>query len=648
MSPMPVTLPDAVRARLRPFAAIAVLAAVLTALAGIATSQPGEADVSIVDDETVYVVADATGEVRETVVVDWLKVEGEGEVRVVDRGSVLEVEPLEEDADFRVDGEEIAWDLRVDGRKDFFYRATTDKELPVDVEVTYTLDGREVAPDELAGESGRLRVEVAVHNRLETSRVTTYTTGAGETVSEKREFRQPLLCVVRIDFDGTRYDDIEEDAEMMTVTGDTMSYTFMTFPQPDDSAVIEMDATDIALDPIIVSVFPEMPSTPEIDVEASLAEVRDGAEGLAELSRAHMQVLDGLVTELDPAAFEDVASQADGFSQLTDGVTELRRGTEGVASLVDGQIAYLDGVIAGVDTTAFEDLSELAVAVEQLAAGVGEARTGVEDLSDLVELHAGLADAAASLNASMTPLLQSAVTSYPADPRIQGAYGMARAQAGVLTTLTAGGVMEVPVGPGVTATATVPGIGSVATSLDEVAAGLADAQAGLEAIAAEAAALDEVPAAFEQLRGALVVLRDGGVVAGERLPGLTYTASSLRDLAAGLRELEAGLGGAQDGLDELASLPGDLADLQATLRALRDGGTVAGNRLPGIATTAEGLDEMAAGLEEGITEARAGKATSEAMKRAAGDYDTFLGKPEGAEGRVRFIIKLDGIETADE
>jgi putative membrane protein len=35
------------------------------------------------------------------------------------------------------------------------------------------------------------------------------------------------------------------------------------------------------------------------------------------------------------------------------------------------------------------------------------------------------------------------------------------------------------------------------------------------------------------------------------------------------------------------------------------------------------------------------------MELAAEGYDTFLGKPEGATGEVRFIIKLDGIEPEE-
>ena len=44
-------------------------------------------------------------------------------------------------------------------------RGTTDKELPVDVEITYTLDGKEVAAKDLKGKDGKLEMKVQYTNK---------------------------------------------------------------------------------------------------------------------------------------------------------------------------------------------------------------------------------------------------------------------------------------------------------------------------------------------------------------------------------------------------------------------------------------------------------------------------------------------------
>jgi hypothetical protein len=69
--------------------------------------------------------------------------------------------------------------------------------------------------------------------------------------------------------------------------------------------------------------------------------------------------------------------------------------------------------------------------------------------------------------------------------------------------------------------------------------------------------------------------------------------------------------------------------------------------LPGISTKIEGLEAMSAGLSGGIDELAMGQEVVDRMELAADGYDTFLGKPEGATGEVRFIFKLDGIEAQE-
>ena len=48
--------------------------------------------------------------------------------------------------------------------KDIYYQGKTDKELPVTTEITYTLDGNPVQPDELAGKSGHLKIDFSYIN----------------------------------------------------------------------------------------------------------------------------------------------------------------------------------------------------------------------------------------------------------------------------------------------------------------------------------------------------------------------------------------------------------------------------------------------------------------------------------------------------
>ena len=76
-------------------------------------------------------------------------------VEVHDTGEVADVSELEEihntegDEDFRQDGSDLAWQNL---GSDIKYEGSSDREVPVGVTVTYWLDDREIAPQDLAGD----------------------------------------------------------------------------------------------------------------------------------------------------------------------------------------------------------------------------------------------------------------------------------------------------------------------------------------------------------------------------------------------------------------------------------------------------------------------------------------------------------------
>ena len=106
-------------------------------------------------EETVYFISDANGQVKKTVVSDWLK-NKDGSDKLEDKSDLQNIENVKSDADFEKgkDGE-ITW--KADG-EDVYYQGTTDKKAPVDVKVTYYLDNKEIKPEELAGKSGKVKI----------------------------------------------------------------------------------------------------------------------------------------------------------------------------------------------------------------------------------------------------------------------------------------------------------------------------------------------------------------------------------------------------------------------------------------------------------------------------------------------------------
>lgn len=51
---------------------------------------------------------------------------------------------------------------------DIYYQGTTDKELPINMKMTYYLDGEEIAPEDLAGKSGKVTIRMDYTNKEKT------------------------------------------------------------------------------------------------------------------------------------------------------------------------------------------------------------------------------------------------------------------------------------------------------------------------------------------------------------------------------------------------------------------------------------------------------------------------------------------------
>ena len=110
----------------------------------------------VTKDETVYVNADADGKVSKITVSDQLVGAG-SEKSVKDASSLSDIQNVKGDETYTGSGDSMVWDS--DGN-DIYYQGSSDKELPVGVSFTYYLDGKEIAPKDLAGKSGKLTVKI--------------------------------------------------------------------------------------------------------------------------------------------------------------------------------------------------------------------------------------------------------------------------------------------------------------------------------------------------------------------------------------------------------------------------------------------------------------------------------------------------------
>ena len=96
------------------------------------------------------------------IVSDWLK-NGNGGASLADCSDLKDIRNVKGYETFETDGDgNIVW--QAEGA-DIYYRGNTDKEVPVEVKISYLLDGKEITPEELAGKSGRVTIRMDYENK---------------------------------------------------------------------------------------------------------------------------------------------------------------------------------------------------------------------------------------------------------------------------------------------------------------------------------------------------------------------------------------------------------------------------------------------------------------------------------------------------
>ncbi len=115
-------------------------------------------------EETVYVILDSTGKEKEVIVSDHL-INRDGKEVIEDASTLKDIENVKGEETYSRSGDGITW--KADG-SDIFYRGTSGQKLPVSQEITYYLDGKKIAPEELAGKSGevKIRFDYANHQKV--------------------------------------------------------------------------------------------------------------------------------------------------------------------------------------------------------------------------------------------------------------------------------------------------------------------------------------------------------------------------------------------------------------------------------------------------------------------------------------------------
>ena len=574
-------------------------------------------------DETVYILANADGSVKKIIVSDWIK--NNGGKTVSDKTELSDIKNVKGDESYVMDTDNMR-EWNADG-KDIYYQGTISKALPVDLKVSYELDGKPVSAESLAGKSGKVTIRFD------------YTNNQYKNVSidgKNTKIYVPFVMLTGLLLDNDIFTNVEISNGKIINDGDRIIAVGFALPGMQENLNLSRDKVDI---PDFVEITADVNNfalsntltvaansiISDLDV-SKLDSADDLQASLTELSSAMSKLLDGSselyggLSELllkSNELISGVDKLANGASALSDGAAALSAGLSELVSNNDTLNAGAKQVFDTLLSTVSQKLKDNGITVDTLT--VENYKTVIGGLlenptdSQKAELI-NIADAA--LNAKLSAI------GVP-----QNYYGAVKVL--LATKLSSGETQE--------------------SAMAEIAAmlqNISDQQ--------NAEAIGEAAATAKSEKGKQIINAFCLNLANQTLEPTVKEAvaqlDSYNEFYKGVLAYTAGAKQAYDGSTELKNGAKELSD---GANALKSGSS---QLVGGVQQLTDGSKRLADGLKE-FNEKGISKLTSlagddlgslvtriKATVEVSRDYKSFAGIADGTDGDVKFIYRTDEIK----
>ncbi len=312
-------------------------------------------------EETVYVITNASGQAQKTIVSGWLK-NPEEKAELTDTADLEDLENVKGEEGYTDNGDgTVTWQAN---GSDIYYQGNSSQQLPITTDIAYTLDGKTVTPEELAGASGHLTMTFTYQNHTAAMRMV-----KGEEVT----LYQPFVVVSGVMLDNDKVSDVTVTNGKIINTGDQTVVVGLALPGWEESLGLT-DMTDQDGKPLDL----DIPQSVEIT-----AEVTDFSLLTA-------------ITIMGNSLFNDM--DLDSVDNLDDLESALQDLTSASAQLVEGTTALRDGI-----ETLSDGASQLSAGANQLDAGIGTLQSKASALpSGVSSLTSGATKIRTALTEDMT------------------------------------------------------------------------------------------------------------------------------------------------------------------------------------------------------------------------------------------------------
>ena len=594
-------------------------------------------------EETVYLIADNTGKVNDTIVSEWLKNPEEKDI-LTDASELSDITNVKGDETFKQDGTALTW--QADGN-DIYYQGTTTKEAPVSEKITYSLDGTEIAAKDLAGKSGKVTIRFDYTNNEKT------TASVG---GKDYDVNVPFTVVTGMILNDSFKNVSVTNGKMISDGKNNIVVGFAT-PGLQDS--LDVDASDFDSEVSLPDYVEVTADVEDFSLDMTMSVVMNGLISGSSLEDMDLSDVDDSLDSLTDATKQLI----DGSGELAEGLdtlnTKLADFKTGAQTLQTGVATYTSGV-----ETANSGAAALASGTSQLQAAF-EGDAGASNGAAALASGAAQTNAGAAALAGQLPDLQTGAQAVS-----DGVNTLATALGGMQSTVDAtfAATAGMDVATFQATMANVPGMIASAGGVGNFI-GTYESLYNLYMQYQGACAVVNTLATYNpkiaELQTGATTLANG---AASAVTGAGELAAGTARVSAGAANLNSGVQQMYEAVKQLNSGAGQLASGTATLVANNgtlNSGTAsivdASSQLgAGVKKLDDGANTLADGLvtfnEDGIqklADAYNGDVKDllnhvEAVMKAADDYSNFAGAADDSTSSVKFIIKTDSIKTDDE
>lgn len=304
---------------------------------------------ALAKDETVYAKIGSSGKVKSVLVTEHL-INNEKLETINDVTSLTNIKNLNGNETFSIDGKSINWKTN---KGDIYYQGSSDKELPIKVNVEYKLDGNVVKTSDIKNKKGH--VEITIN----------YTNNLSNNINNQTIYT-PFVVVSEVSLNSKYNTNIKVTNGKVISNGVTNMVVALSSPGLNESlkidsinlnqVTIEYDTTKFSKESIYAVATSKLIDSNDL---SKLGSVSNITTSINELSSATNKLVSG-ASQLN----NGVDKLRSGALELQNGINSAYEGTNKIKSAVDNSINNLEN-----DTSSALDEDTINMIKEQAVSG---------------------------------------------------------------------------------------------------------------------------------------------------------------------------------------------------------------------------------------------------------------------------------------